>query len=123
MNRGMTFSGYCRGPYTLLPRVMRVGRSKDLRYAFTMNSAAAFVAAYGLVGFSSALSFWCSSTSPYTSSVDTWTNFSIFPYTFEHSSRLWVPSTLVRVKHIELPKLLSTWVCAAKLMIVLMSCV
>eukprot|EP00001_Collodictyon_triciliatum_P002642 00513_2 len=38
MNLGMTFSGYWWGP-TLFPRVMMTGRSYDLWYAFTMNSA------------------------------------------------------------------------------------
>mmetsp|Transcript_2872 Transcript_2872/g.9069 ORF Transcript_2872/g.9069 Transcript_2872/m.9069 type:complete len:274 (+) Transcript_2872:545-1366(+) len=51
-NLGITFSGYWCGPKTLLPRVTMIGILNEYQYDRAMFSAAALVAAYGLVGSS-----------------------------------------------------------------------
>ena len=99
MNFGITFSGYWCGPYTLLPRVMITGSLNDDQYDLTMFSAAAFVAAYGLVGSSTSPSRRDGSSSydePYTSSVETWMK-RLIPHDLAVSTSTCVPITLFSV--------------------------
>jgi len=101
------------------------GRPKERMYEFAIISAAAFDAAYGLVGSSlrvSVLPTGSSSSelpSPYTSSVETWRKRRML-CAFAASKRTCVPITFVIVKTKELPKELSTCVSAAKCMTVSM---
>lgn len=70
--------------------------------------------------WSSNMGSWSAAPSPYTSSVDTWIK-RLMLWTFALSKRTCVPRMLFCVKEKELPKLLSTWVWAAKCMIVSIS--
>lgn len=63
---------------------------------------------------------WPAAPSPYTSSVETCTNRRM-PCTLALSKSTCVPKMLFCVKEKELPKLLSTWVCAARCTIVSIS--
>jgi hypothetical protein len=95
---------------------MMAGSLKLFWYECTSISAAALLAAYGLVGARILVSSRSSSsslTSPYTSSVETWMK-RLMPTFFALSSSTCVPYTLVCVKPYELPKLRSTCDCAAK---------
>ena len=52
INFGINFSGYCLGKSNFtIPRVIIIGNLKLCAYDFTINSAAALVAAYGFFGF------------------------------------------------------------------------
>lgn len=92
------------------------GSLKLLRYALTIISAAALLAEYGFVGarmLASLRSAAPTGTSPYTSSVEMWIKRLTLCWR-ALSSKTCVPYTFVLVNWYELPKLRSTWDCAAK---------
>ena len=71
MNRGMTFSRCCRGPYWLNGRTIIAGRLYVAQYEYTSRSAPAFAPAYGLMGISGASSsIFGARAVPYTSDVE-----------------------------------------------------
>ena len=118
-NRGTSFSGYWLGPNVFAPRVIDALTPYVLTYASTCRSPPAFAALYGLEGRSGSVSAARppASRSPYTSSVDTWTNRASFARA--QSSNVIVPRTSVETNSFGPRIERSTCVSAAKLTIAL----